>query len=182
MGNIEIVIKIPEEDFERCKKRFQMRIDIMADVIANGTPLPKGHRFIDADEILNHAFIREGEDGDIFVQKYYCIRKEIVDNALVLFDTLEADKHRGSKDMKKLSWLGKNCKDCGNEKCKKLGTLPKGYDCALCQPEVKNYSIKTVTNAKDAENYPISEDISKAFEEFSKTMSIQRQAESEEEE
>jgi len=38
-------------------------------------------------------------------------------------------------DKKKLSWLGKNCKDCGNEKCKKLGTLPKGYDCALWQPK-----------------------------------------------
>ncbi len=38
-------------------------------------------------------------------------------------------------DKKKISWLGKNCKDCGNEKCKKLGTLPKGHDCALWQPE-----------------------------------------------
>jgi len=38
-------------------------------------------------------------------------------------------------DKEKLSWLGKNCKDCGNEKCKKLGTLPKGYDCALWQAE-----------------------------------------------
>ena len=36
-------------------------------------------------------------------------------------------------DKEKLSWLGKNCKDCGNEKCKKLGTLSKGYDCALWQ-------------------------------------------------
>ena len=36
------------------------------------------------------------------------------------------------------SWLGKNCKDCGNEKCKSLGTLPKGYDCALWQPESVN--------------------------------------------
>jgi len=58
----------------------------------------------------------------------------------------------------KLSWLGKSCKDCGNEKCKKLGTLPRGYDCALWQPKMENYSIKTVTNAKDAENYHISED------------------------
>jgi len=92
MADIELVIKIPEEDFERCKKRFQMRIGIMGDAIANGTPLPKGHRFIDADEILNHAFIRDDEEGNIFVQKYYCIKKEIMDNALVLFDTLEADK------------------------------------------------------------------------------------------
>ncbi len=40
-----------------------------------------------------------------------------------------------SEDKEKLSWLGKNCKDCGNEKCKSLGTLPKGHDCALWQAE-----------------------------------------------
>jgi len=67
-------------------------LDKLMRSIQNGTPLPKGHRFIDADEIFNHAFIRDDEEGDIFVQKYYCIKKEIVDNALVLFDTLEADK------------------------------------------------------------------------------------------
>ena len=32
-------------------------------------------------------------------------------------------------------WIGKRCEDCGNEKCKKLGMLPKGYDCALWQKE-----------------------------------------------
>lgn len=41
MSDIELVIKIPEEDFERCKKRFQMRTDIMGDAIANGIPLDK---------------------------------------------------------------------------------------------------------------------------------------------
>ena len=46
---------------------------------------------------------------------------------------IEADKE--SDDKKKLSWLGKNCKDCGNGKCKELGTLPKGYDCALWKAE-----------------------------------------------
>lgn len=52
MSEIELVIKIPEEDFERCKKRFQMRINVMGDAIANGTPLPKGHgRLIDAKDV-----------------------------------------------------------------------------------------------------------------------------------
>ena len=52
MSDIELVIKIPEEDFERCKKRFQMRINIMGDAIANGTPLPKGHgRIVDIGKI-----------------------------------------------------------------------------------------------------------------------------------
>lgn len=32
-------------------------------------------------------------------------------------------------------WLGKRCEDCGDKKCKELGKLPKGYDCALWQPE-----------------------------------------------
>lgn len=32
-------------------------------------------------------------------------------------------------------WIGKRCNDCGNEKCKSLGKLPKGYDCALWQSE-----------------------------------------------
>lgn len=33
------------------------------------------------------------------------------------------------------NWLGKRCEDCGNKKCKELGILPKGYDCALWQAE-----------------------------------------------
>lgn len=36
---MQIVIDIPEEDFERCKKRFRMRLNIMGDAIANGTLL-----------------------------------------------------------------------------------------------------------------------------------------------
>ena len=40
-----------------------------------------------------------------------------------------------SEDKKKLSWLGKRCEDCGNKKCKALGELPKGYDCALWREE-----------------------------------------------
>lgn len=52
MTDIELVIKIPEEDFERCKKKFQMSINIMGDAIANGIPLPKGHgRLKDIDEV-----------------------------------------------------------------------------------------------------------------------------------
>ena len=96
MADIELVVKIPEELYITYKSRPPMLgdagMDMIAQSIANGTPLPKGHRFIDADEILNHAFIRDDEEGDIFVQKYYCIKKENVDNALVLFDTLEVEE------------------------------------------------------------------------------------------
>lgn len=43
------------------------------------------------------------------------------------------------------------------------------------KPKVENHSIKTVTNAKDAENYPISEDISKSIEEINKLLFKNRQ-------
>lgn len=30
-------------------------------------------------------------------------------------------------------WIGKRCDDCGNEKCKSLGKISRGHDCALWQ-------------------------------------------------
>lgn len=45
--------------------------------------------------------------------------------------------------------------------------------------DMEHNSIKTVTNAEEAETYPISEDISKGFEEFTKMMFKQEQTESE---
>ena len=59
--------------------------------------------------------------------------KEAEKAGMSLTEYLESINPLNNKE--KLSWLGKNCKDCGNEKCKKLGTLPKGYDCALWQAE-----------------------------------------------
>ena len=64
MANIELVIKIPKEDFERCKKRFQMRIDIMGDAIANGTPLPKGHdKLIDVKDLLEQICLEDTKEN-----------------------------------------------------------------------------------------------------------------------
>ena len=91
---MKIVIDIPEKDYTDIITDSPRNLNHYERLIVNGTLLPKGHRFIDADEILNHAFIRDDEEGDIFVQKYYCIKKEIMDNALVLFDTLEKDKEQ----------------------------------------------------------------------------------------
>jgi hypothetical protein len=67
MADIELVIKMPEEVYRYAKKYNVSSVlalremSMCMDAIANGTPLPKGHRFIDADEILNHAFIQEDE-------------------------------------------------------------------------------------------------------------------------
>lgn len=47
MADIELVIKIPEELYEAYKRRPPMLgdagMDMIAQSIANGTPLPKGH-------------------------------------------------------------------------------------------------------------------------------------------
>ena len=101
---MKIVIEINEEDYKIMKHNVAINNPLcplgqkeMVTAIANGIPLPKGKRLIDADKIFNHAFITEAEEGDIFVQKYYCIKKEIMDNALVLFDTLEVDKVESEK-------------------------------------------------------------------------------------
>ena len=40
-----------------------------------------------------------------------------------------------NEDKELPNWIGKRCEDCGNKKCKELGKLPKGYDCALWQAE-----------------------------------------------
>lgn len=68
---IELVIKIPEEDFERCKENYQRRIDIMGEAIANGIPLPKGHgRLIDADKLEYIKNDRPDEIGYHYIRKY----------------------------------------------------------------------------------------------------------------
>ena len=65
MTDIELVIKIPEEDYERCKKRYQRHIDIMSDAIAKGTLLPKEHgRIMDVDKIIKKMEEREEQLKD----------------------------------------------------------------------------------------------------------------------
>ena len=114
---------------------------------------------------------------DKIIEKTEEWTKEAEKRGMTLTEYLESISPLNNKG--KLWWLGKNCKDCGNEKCKRLGTILRGHDCALWKPKMENYLIKTVTNAKDAENYPISEDISKSIEEINKLLFENGQAETE---
>lgn len=60
MADIELVIKIPEEDFERCKKKFQMRLNVIAIAIAKGKPLPEGHGdLIDRNKLAHKMVIED---------------------------------------------------------------------------------------------------------------------------
>lgn len=61
---------------------------------------------------------------------------------------------------------------------RQLAEWLKDYKRLLDQEPV--LEIKTVTNAEEAKAYPISENITKGFEEFTKMMFKQGQAESEE--
>jgi hypothetical protein len=54
MADIELLIKIPEDEYNIAKygQYGNINVDIVRKTIANGTPLPKGHgRLIDADVV-----------------------------------------------------------------------------------------------------------------------------------
>lgn len=54
MADVELAIKIPEETYEYWKEHKHEYV--LAEAIANGTPLPKGHgRLIDADRTINNG-------------------------------------------------------------------------------------------------------------------------------
>lgn len=84
MADIELVIRIPEEIYQRYKKIWQKRSGSMPEsCIAFGTPLPKGHgRLIDASSLLTVT------DYDGENEKTYVLYDEI-DKATTI---IEADK------------------------------------------------------------------------------------------
>ena len=83
------------------------------------------------DEEKDHLWMYMIFNRDKIIEKMEEWTKEAEKAGMTLTEYLECISPLNNKE--KLSWLGKNCKDCGNEKCKKLGTLPQGYDCALWQ-------------------------------------------------
>ena len=54
MANIELVIKMPEEEYKRWKEDGEIDAVIVRDALINGTLLPKRHgRLIDADALIS---------------------------------------------------------------------------------------------------------------------------------
>lgn len=79
MADIELVIKIPEEDYKRGI--------VMASAIRNGIPLPKGHgRLIDVSELITTTDIRE--DGSEFTYVSY----SEIENAPTIIEADKEDK------------------------------------------------------------------------------------------
>ena len=65
MADIELVIRISEEEYEECKQ-YGYETNYYERAIANGIPLPKGHgRLIDANALLmDFAFANNKSAGE----------------------------------------------------------------------------------------------------------------------
>ena len=85
------------------------------------------------DEEKDHLWIYMIFNADKIKAKTEQWTKEAEKAGMTLTEYLESINPIDTNKEELPNWLGKNCKDCGNEKCKKLGTLPKGYSCALWQ-------------------------------------------------
>lgn len=84
MGDIELVIKIPDEEYDvvQNEKYHYIISHYIWEAVKNGVVLPKGHgRLIDAD-----AFIKTMEDASKR-QKY---KELLIDNCLTVDDVFKA--------------------------------------------------------------------------------------------
>lgn len=92
MKDIELVIKIDEERYSYVKNQVEKGIDNpLKVIIANGTPLPKGHKRLIEDNF---------EVGPVFDEKgnrvgYKYVTQEDLNNALTI---VEADTEREVAD------------------------------------------------------------------------------------
>lgn len=94
MADIELVIKIPKELYEAYKGRPPMLgdagMDMIAQAIANGIPLPKGHgRLKDADYIKLFSIYHDSWNGVEYEEVIEVVPVIAIDNALTI---IEADK------------------------------------------------------------------------------------------
>ena len=86
MADIEIVIKIAEEEYEEIISSEDCGLHELTRAIANGIPLPKGHgRIADMDEAIKCLEDLEGEDAiwAIALIDWACGKRTII----------EADNH-----------------------------------------------------------------------------------------
>ena len=93
MAYIELVIKIPEEEYNYVKTQVLFgNMDSLKMRIANGTPLPKGHgRLIDADALKMDKRVC----GDRYLSNpYLFVANAIIEQATTI---IEADKAKSEE-------------------------------------------------------------------------------------
>lgn len=136
MADVELVIKIPEEDFESCKKRTQMRINIVWDAIANGIPLPKGHGRCKDCKYFEYDHVEKVNGIPLIVAHEICSKwgdgcKTKEDGYCFLFEPQIIDKVESEQEPKTGHWIltdveGSivwlcNCSECGKNPLKYVG-------------------------------------------------------------
>lgn len=94
MADVELVIKIPKELYEAYKVFGGTEMDKIAQLIANGIPLPKGHgKLIDVNDLLEQICLEDTKEN----------RKLNLGEIITLEDIdrinpiIEADKSEGSE-------------------------------------------------------------------------------------
>ena len=130
MSTVDLIIKIPEEKYNYIKKQVAEGIDNPLKVyIANGTPLPKGHkRLIEDDFEVGPVYDKEG-----YVVGYRYVTQEDLDNALTIIEADEESEEQEIRGMKK--YTAKECCTCWHE-------YPNPYyskdGCGKCLEQYKN--------------------------------------------
>jgi len=79
MSDIELVIKLPEAEYDLIVNDEACGLNVLTRAIAKGTKLPKGHGIlIDADAIINRLCTQEASD---FFESVACAEiMEFIDN------------------------------------------------------------------------------------------------------
>lgn len=88
----EIVIKIPEEEYEEIINSEDCGLHILTRAIANGTPLPKGHgRLIDVIQLKAKMFDLPGRTNGSYWDGVDDVG-DLIDNAQTVIDASRPEK------------------------------------------------------------------------------------------
>lgn len=91
---MEIVIKIPNEEYEFCKRQWDTEcLDTLMIAVKYGVPLPKGHgRLIDADELEECIELMNTINGET----KYAVRWDDIRNMATIIEADKGDKNNDS--------------------------------------------------------------------------------------
>lgn len=98
MDEIELVMKIPKEEYEMIVNSEDCGLHTLTRAVAHGTILPKGHgRLIDADEFKNYCQAGLENVKPLFKTEKYCklaidITQGIIADVDEMETIIEADK------------------------------------------------------------------------------------------
>lgn len=64
MADVELIIKLPKEEYEEIINSEDCGLHVLTRAIANGTPLPKGHdKLIDVKDLLEEICLEDTKEN-----------------------------------------------------------------------------------------------------------------------